>query len=277
MDTWCCYFTNSSELFCLEQASDSLHQDLEIRFSDMEAGSRLAPIATHSSKTMRRPGGSSRRKESFDSNLSSVLESAEYVETSRRRTGDADANTRLWRPQTNDRSEGYYTSSGRTTWEREESTDSQLLADLQDATTMERRIHLINKFRQSFEMKLAASVRKNEGTEGRLATALKGKEEAEKSLAAALKSRQKAEGKLAAAVKLQMELKERVVGAEQAQEDSNNLCNVVHSENLRLEHDLAFLKAVLEDTQKVYRCIHLITTITSFVRKAFIVLAKSNA
>lgn len=200
---------------------------------------------------MKRPGGSSRRKESFDSNLSSVLESAEYVETSRRGTGDADANTRLWRPQTNDRSEGYYTSSGRTTWEREEPTDSQLLADLQDATTMERRIHLINKFRQSFEMKLAASVRKNEVTEGRLATALKGKEEAEKSLAAALKSRQKAEGKLAAAVKLQMELKERVAGAEQAQEDSNNLCNVVHSENLRLEHDLAFLKAVLEDTQKV--------------------------
>jgi len=117
--------------------------------------------------------------------------------------------------------------------------------------TMERRIHLINKYRQNFEMKLSAAVRRSEQAEGQLAAVLRGKEETERSLASALKTRQHAEGKLAAALKVQMDLKERAAVAERAQEDSNNLCNVVHSENLRLEHDLAFLKAVLEDTQKV--------------------------
>ncbi|KAG0605425.1 hypothetical protein M758_9G057900 [Ceratodon purpureus] len=223
--------------------SDTLHGDLEMR-------GRLAPIATRSSEKVRKPGGSSRRVGSFDSTLTSVMESAEYhADSSRRVAMITDLSTRT-RSHGSGRSESLYTTAQRHSWEGEECSDSQLLADLQDAMTMERRIHLINKYRQSFEMKLSAAVRKGELAEEKLTTVLRGKEESEKSLTLALKTRQHAEGKLAASLKAQTDLKERVVAAERAQEDSNNLCNVVHSENLRLEHDLAFLKAVLEDTQK---------------------------
>ncbi|MCI24928.1 acyl-CoA-binding domain protein, partial [Trifolium medium] len=45
-------------------------------------------------------------------------------------------------------------------------------------------------------------------------------------------------------------LREKLAGAELAQEEANNLSNIVHSDNVRLEHDVAFLKAVLDDTQK---------------------------
>lgn len=157
------------------------------------------------------------------------------------------------RSYASDRSEySLYTAPQSQRWEgEEECSDSQLLADLQDAMTMEKRIHLINKYRQSFEIKLAAAVRRGEQAEGQLTTVLRGKEEAENRLASALQTRQQTESKLAVALTKQAEIKEAVAGAERAQEDSNNLCNLVHSENLRLEHDLAFLKAVLEDTQKV--------------------------
>jgi hypothetical protein len=46
-------------------------------------------------------------------------------------------------------------------------------------------------------------------------------------------------------------LKEKLACVELAQEEANSLSNIVHSDNLRLEHDVAFLKAVLDDTQKV--------------------------
>lgn len=213
---------------------------------------RLAPIATRTAEKIRKPGGSSRRVGSFDSTLASVMESgAEYVDSSRRVALIAELSSRT-RSHGSGRSESLYTTAQRHSWEGEECSDSQLLADLQDAMTMERRIHLINKYRQSFEMKLSAAVRKGELADEKLATVFRGKEEAEKSLSLALKTRQHAEGKLAASLKAQTDLKERVAAAESAQEDSNNLCNVVHSENLRLEHDLSFLKAVLEDTQKVH-------------------------
>ncbi|XP_024392053.1 uncharacterized protein [Physcomitrium patens] len=218
---------------------DGVHADLEMR-------GKLAPIVTRSSENPRKPEGSTRRKESLDFTLSSVMKSREYVDSRRGVVTDLSLRTKS---HASDWAESLFTASQRHSCEGEECSDSQLLADLQDAMTMERRIHLINKYRQSFEMKLAAAVRRGELAEGQLSTALKGKEEAEKSLQLALKTRQHAEGKLAASLKGQMDLKERVAAAERAQEDSNNLCNVVHSENLRLEHDLAFLKAVLEDTQ----------------------------
>ncbi len=123
--------------------------------------------------------------------------------------------------------------------------------ELQDADSVDQRTFLINRIQRKFEKKLAAAVRKNERTEGELAAAVRGKEEAEKNLASVLNSKQKMELRLASALEAEQELKDRVAAAEQAQEDSNNLCNVVHAENLRLEHDLAFLKAVVEDTQKV--------------------------
>ena len=47
-------------------------------------------------------------------------------------------------------------------------------------------------------------------------------------------------------------MREKLAGLELAQEETNNLSNIVHSDNVRLEHDVAFLKAVLDDTQKVH-------------------------
>lgn len=224
---------------------DALPPDLEMRDT-------LAPIPTRSSG-ITRYGSSSRRKGSFDSPLLlSVNESTAYVDSSRRASWlNADLSIRT-RSYASDRSEySLYTAPQSQRWEgEEECSDSQLLADLQDAMTMEKRIHLINKYRQSFEIKLAAAVRRGEQAEGQLTTVLRGKEEAENRLASALQTRQQTESKLAVALTKQAEIKEAVAGAERAQEDSNNLCNLVHSENLRLEHDLAFLKAVLEDTQK---------------------------
>lgn len=231
---------------------------------DLEMRNKLAPIATRTSDpSSRKPLGNSAssllRKGSLDSTLTSVIETSDYnnnSNSSRRlpilteslatRTKSSHTNSEL-----TSTTESLYTTTQRHSWEGEESSDSQLLADLQDAMTMERRIHLINKYRQNFEMKLAAAVRKGEVAEGQLRTAVRGKEECERSLGVALKTRQHAEGKLAASLKAQAELRDRVALAERGMADSNGLCNVVHSENLRLEHDLAFLKAVLEDTQKV--------------------------
>ncbi|GJN05056.1 hypothetical protein PR202_ga22655 [Eleusine coracana subsp. coracana] len=48
-------------------------------------------------------------------------------------------------------------------------------------------------------------------------------------------------------------LKEKVTGLELAQEESNNLSNTVHADNVRLEREVAFLKAVMDETQKARR------------------------
>ncbi|MCD7466040.1 hypothetical protein HAX54_002364 [Datura stramonium] len=45
-------------------------------------------------------------------------------------------------------------------------------------------------------------------------------------------------------------LKEKLASVELAQEEANSLSNIVHLINVRLEHDVAFLKAVMDDTQK---------------------------
>ncbi|KAL3508060.1 hypothetical protein ACH5RR_033442 [Cinchona calisaya] len=103
---------------------------------------------------------------------------------------------------------------------------------------------------QLYETKLAALIRKNGNLEGQLAAALSSRESAEKNLSAALKSRQEMEKKLADTMKEMELLKEKLAGVELAQEEANSLSNIVHSDNVRLEHDVAFLKAVLDDTQK---------------------------
>lgn len=87
--------------------------------------------------------------------------------------------------------------------------------------------------------------------EGQLAAAVASREAAERNLSSVLKSRQEIEKKLADTVKGMELLKEKLAGVEMAQEDANSLSNIVHSDNIRLEHDVAFLKAVLDDTQKV--------------------------
>lgn len=103
-----------------------------------------------------------------------------------------------------------------------------------------------------YESKLASLIRKNGILEGQLAASLASKEAAEKSLASVLKSRQEMERKLAESHKEMELMREKLTSLELAQEEANNLSNIVHSDNVRLEHDVAFLKAVLDDTQKVH-------------------------
>ncbi|KAJ8766471.1 hypothetical protein K2173_022530 [Erythroxylum novogranatense] len=103
---------------------------------------------------------------------------------------------------------------------------------------------------QLYETKIAALMRKNGILEGQLATALTSQETAEKNLSSVLKSRQEMEKKLADTMREMELLKEKLASLELAQEEANNLSNIVHSDNVRLEHDVAFLKAVLDDTQK---------------------------
>ncbi|CAK9176761.1 unnamed protein product [Ilex paraguariensis] len=103
---------------------------------------------------------------------------------------------------------------------------------------------------QFYEMRLAGLITKNGILEGQLAAALASREAAEKNLSSALKSRQEMEKKLADTVKEMELLREKLAGVELAQEEANSLSNIVHSDNVRLEHDVAFLKAVMDDTQK---------------------------
>ncbi|KAL1543110.1 acyl-CoA-binding domain-containing protein 6-like [Salvia divinorum] len=103
---------------------------------------------------------------------------------------------------------------------------------------------------QTHEAKLASLLRKNSVLEGQLAAAIAAREAAEKNSSSANKSRQEMEKRLGDAMKEMELLKEKLTSIELAQEEANSLSNVVHSDNVRLEHDVAFLKAVLDDTQK---------------------------
>ncbi|KAK4265697.1 hypothetical protein QN277_026714 [Acacia crassicarpa] len=101
-----------------------------------------------------------------------------------------------------------------------------------------------------YETKVVTLIRKNGILEGQLAAALASREAAEKSLASVHKSRLEMEEKLAETAKEMELLREKLATVELAQEEANSLSNIVHSDNVRLEHDVAFLKAVLDDTQK---------------------------
>ncbi|KAK9057754.1 hypothetical protein SSX86_022592 [Deinandra increscens subsp. villosa] len=103
---------------------------------------------------------------------------------------------------------------------------------------------------QSYEINMSALVRKNGILEGQLAAALTGREAAEKNLSSVIKSRQEVEKRLNDTLKDMELMKEKLVLVEMAQEEANTLSNIVHSDHVRLEHDVAFLKAVLDDTQK---------------------------
>ncbi|KAK1428938.1 hypothetical protein QVD17_17778 [Tagetes erecta] len=103
---------------------------------------------------------------------------------------------------------------------------------------------------QSYEITMSALTRKNAILEGQLAAALAGREAAEKNLSCAIKSRQEVEKRLNDTLKDMELMKEKLVLVEMAQEEANSLSNIVHSDHVRLEHDVAFLKAVLDDTQK---------------------------
>ncbi|WOL16461.1 acyl-CoA-binding domain-containing protein 4 [Canna indica] len=103
---------------------------------------------------------------------------------------------------------------------------------------------------QLYETKIASLIRKNALLEEQLKSASTSQEAAERNLSAAIKSKQETERKLADALKEAELLKEKLAGTELAQEEANSLSNIVHSDNVRLEHDVAFLKAILDDTQK---------------------------
>uniref|UniRef100_A0A2P2LZ11 Acyl-CoA binding protein n=1 Tax=Rhizophora mucronata TaxID=61149 RepID=A0A2P2LZ11_RHIMU len=101
-----------------------------------------------------------------------------------------------------------------------------------------------------YETKLTALIRRNGILEGELAAALASREAVEKNLSSVLKSRQEVDKKLAETEREMELLKEKLTSMELAQDEANNLSNIVHSDNVRLEHDMAFLKAILDDTQK---------------------------
>ncbi|XP_051130459.1 acyl-CoA-binding domain-containing protein 6 [Andrographis paniculata] len=103
---------------------------------------------------------------------------------------------------------------------------------------------------QMYEAKVASLLRKNGILEGQLAAAISGRETAERNLAITVKSKQEMEKKFGEKMKEDELLKEKLASLELAQEEANSLSNIVHSDNVRLEHDVAFLKAVLDDTQK---------------------------
>uniref|UniRef100_A0A1J3I774 Acyl-CoA-binding domain-containing protein 4 n=1 Tax=Noccaea caerulescens TaxID=107243 RepID=A0A1J3I774_NOCCA len=103
---------------------------------------------------------------------------------------------------------------------------------------------------QFHEAKMTALIRRNGILEGQLEAALAGREAAERNVSVALRGKQETDKKLSDALRDVELLKEKLTGVELAQEEANSLSNIVHSDNVRLEHDVAFLKAVLDDTQK---------------------------
>ncbi|KAG0475016.1 hypothetical protein HPP92_014702 [Vanilla planifolia] len=103
---------------------------------------------------------------------------------------------------------------------------------------------------QLYETRIATLTRKNALLEAQLCNALANQEAAERNLSSVVKSRQEVERKLTDTTKEVELLKEKLANLEQVQEEANSLSNMVHSDNVRLEHDVAFLKAVLDDTQK---------------------------
>ncbi|GAB2262710.1 hypothetical protein Droror1_Dr00003707 [Drosera rotundifolia] len=122
--------------------------------------------------------------------------------------------------------------------------DNEIVISETEPTTAPSSLHHL------YEMKMAELIKRNGVLEGQLAAALASREVSERKLASALNSRLDMERKLGDTVKEMEQLKEKVAALELAQDEANSLSNIVHSDNVRLEHDVAFLKAVLDDTQK---------------------------
>ncbi|KAL6623333.1 hypothetical protein ACP70R_033212 [Stipagrostis hirtigluma subsp. patula] len=101
-----------------------------------------------------------------------------------------------------------------------------------------------------YNTKISDLIRRNAALEDQLATALASKDQLEKNLSSVIHSREQLEKRLANKDKEAEMLKEKIAGLELAQEESNNLSNTVHADNVRLEREVAFLKAVTDETQK---------------------------
>ncbi|CAL4986174.1 unnamed protein product [Urochloa decumbens] len=100
------------------------------------------------------------------------------------------------------------------------------------------------------DTRITSLIRRNMALEERLSAALTTKDEAEKNLSLVIDSKDELEKRLAERDREVEALKEKVTGLELAQEESNNLSNTVHADNVRLEREVAFLKAVMDETQK---------------------------
>ncbi|KAL5204945.1 hypothetical protein ABZP36_009816 [Zizania latifolia] len=101
-----------------------------------------------------------------------------------------------------------------------------------------------------YDTKIANLVRRNMALEEQISAAMARKDEAEKNLSLVIDSKEELEKRLTERDREVEMLKEKVTGLELAQEESNNLSNTVHTENVRLEREVAFLKAVMDETQK---------------------------
>jgi hypothetical protein len=100
------------------------------------------------------------------------------------------------------------------------------------------------------DTRITTLIRRNMALEEQLSAALTTKDEAEKNLSLVIDSKDELEKRLAERDREVEALKEKVTGLELAQEESNNLSNTVHTDNVRLEREVAFLKAVMDETQK---------------------------
>uniref|UniRef100_A0ACD5W5H2 Uncharacterized protein n=1 Tax=Avena sativa TaxID=4498 RepID=A0ACD5W5H2_AVESA len=100
------------------------------------------------------------------------------------------------------------------------------------------------------DTKIANLVRRNMALEEKLSAAMASKDEAEKNLSLVIDSKEELEKRLAERDREVEMLKEKVIGLELAQEDSNSASNTVHADNVRLEREVAFLKAVMDENQK---------------------------
>lgn len=101
-----------------------------------------------------------------------------------------------------------------------------------------------------YDTKIANLVRRNMALEEQLSAAMASKDEAEKNLSLVIDSKEDLEKRLVERYREVEALKEKVTGFELAQEESNNATNTVHADNVRLEREVAFLKAVMDETQK---------------------------
>jgi hypothetical protein len=100
------------------------------------------------------------------------------------------------------------------------------------------------------DARVAALVRRNVALEEQLSAALASKDEAEKNLSLVIDSKDGLEKRLAEKDREVEALREKATGLELAQEEANSLSNTVHADNVRLEREVAFLKAVMDETQK---------------------------
>ncbi|KAJ1695217.1 hypothetical protein LUZ63_011915 [Rhynchospora breviuscula] len=103
---------------------------------------------------------------------------------------------------------------------------------------------------QSHDAKITNLIKRNHLLEEQLQALLESKETVEKDFTVAVKAKEEVERRLEEALKEVQLLKEKVSGLELAQEEANSLSNSVHSDNVRLEHQVAYLKAVLDGTWK---------------------------